>query len=116
MKLINLANGSVLADRVAVADSFAKRLKGLIGRRAINRGEALILYPCKSVHTCFLNFPIDVLFIDREALVLHILESMRPYRLSPVISLSYMVVELPAGCVAATGTEAGHRLKLTIKC
>lgn len=115
MKLINLTNGSVLADKIEVASNFKKRLKGLIGRPGLNQGEALILLPCSSIHTCFMTFPIDVLFVDKDAVVLHALGNMKPFRLSPVISRSYMAIELPAGRIAATGTTAGHRLQLIVK-
>lgn len=115
MQLVNSTNGALLADHIEVATSFKKRLKGLIGRPGFNHGEAFILLPCNSIHTCFMNFSIDVLFVDKEAVVLQALENMRPFRFSPVISRSYMVVELPAGRLATTGTEAGQRLQLIIK-
>lgn len=114
MHLVNLTNGTVLADHIEVASNFKKRLKGLIGRLGLNQGEAFILLPCNSIHTCFMNFSIDVLFVDKEAVVLQSLENMRPFRFSPVISRSYMVVELPSGHIAATGTGTGHRLQLKV--
>lgn len=115
MQLVNLTNGAVLANHIEVAANFKKRLKGLIGRSALNHEAAFILLPCNSIHTCFMNFSIDVLFLDKEATVLLALERMKPFRFSSVIPRSYMVVELPAGCVAATGTGAGHRLQLIVK-
>ncbi len=115
MKLVNLTNSLLLADKIEVAGNFRKRLKGLIGRRRLNQGEALILLPCNSIHTCFMNFPIDVLFVDKKAMVLQTLEDVKPFRFSSVVPKSYMVVELPAGCLAATGTRAGHRLQLKLR-
>lgn len=115
MQLINLSNGSILADKIEVADNFKKRLKGLIGRPGLNHGEAFVLLPCKSIHTCFMNFPIDVLFIDKEGRVLRTLEHVKPFKFSPIVSRSYLVVELPAGCIAATGTAAGHQMQITAK-
>ena len=112
MQLINKTNGTILADNVEIAGNFMKRLKGLMGRPGLNKGEALILYPCRSIHTFFMNFPIDALFIDRNAFVLKIIENMKPYKISPVIKKSYMVVELPAGCLSSTGTTAGHHLEI----
>jgi hypothetical protein len=115
MQLLNLTSGAVLADQIEVASSFRQRLKGLIGRPCLNSGEALILLPCQSIHTCFMRFPIDVVFVDREGVVLRTLEMMKPYRFSPVIAHSHLVVELPGGRLADTGTMTGDHLQLLIK-
>ena len=115
MQLVNLSNHNVLADHVEVANTFKRRLRGLIGKTCLHDGEALILIPCSSIHTCFMNFPIDVLFADQDAMILQTLENMRPFRFTTVIPRSYMAIELPAGRIAATGTETGHRLQLLIK-
>ncbi len=114
MQIVNKVNGKVLANNVEIAGNFTKRLKGLLGRTGLNRGESMILYPCSSIHTYFMNFPIDVLFINRDAVVLKTIENMKPYKISPLIKESYMVVELPAGCLSATGTTAGHHLEIIL--
>lgn len=115
MKLINSANGAVLADNIEVAGNFKKRLKGLIGASALNHGDALILYPCNCIHTFFMKFPIDVLFVNKDAAILHTFENMKPFRFSPIIRASYMVVELPAGRLSSTGTAAGNHVQLVTK-
>lgn len=115
MQLVNSTNGALLADNIELATSFKKRLIGLIGRPGLKHGEAFILLPCNSIHTFIMNFSIDVLFVDKDAVVLKAMENMRPFRFSPIISRSYMVVELPAGSLAATGTGTGHRLELIVK-
>ncbi|MDF9406921.1 DUF192 domain-containing protein [Pelotomaculum isophthalicicum JI] len=115
MQLVNLSNGTVLADRVWLADNFKKRLKGLIGNPGLKHGEALILSPCKSIHTCFMSFNIDVIFASKEMTILHTIENIGPFRFSPLITRSHMVIELPVGHLAATGSKAGHQLQLTFK-
>lgn len=115
MQLVNVTNGAVLADHIEVANNFKKRLKGLIGKSDLYHGEALILLPCNSIHTCFMNFSIDVLFVDEKANILLTLEKMKPFKFSPVVPRSYMVVELPAGSLSATETKAGHQLQLLVK-
>jgi len=114
VQLVNKANGSILANNVEIAADFVKRLRGLLGRPGLNEGEAMLLYPCSSIHTFFMNFPIDALFIDRNAIVLKTIENMKPNRISPVIKKSYMVVELPAGSLSSTGTTVGHHLKINL--
>lgn len=115
MQLINVTNGAVLADFVQVAGNFMTRLKGLIGRTGLKSDEALIIQPCKSVHTCFMSFPIDVIFLNSESYILRTMENMQPYRFSPIVAGSRMVVELPSGRLAATLTGVGHQMKLLMK-
>lgn len=115
MRLINTKNDRLLADRITVASKFLSRLRGLMGKPGLEKGEALIILPCKSVHTFFMRFDIDVVFLDRDCVVLHTIENMKPYRWSSFISKSYMVVEMPAGVLSATSTRVGDKIKLIIK-
>ncbi len=115
MQLMNITNGAVLAEVIRVAGDFKTRLKGLIGRTGLKDDEALIIQPCSSVHTCFMSFTIDVIFLSSELYILRTMEHMRPYRFSPIVAGSRMVVELPAGRLAATSTGVGHQLKLLVK-
>jgi len=112
MQLVNLINQTVLADKIELANSFSKRLNGLIGRSGLNKGEALILFPCNAVHTFFMKFPIDVIFLDQEAVILEVVENLKPYRFSPIIVKAKYVIELPAGHITTTGTVKGHRLQI----
>lgn len=111
MILVNKSTGSVIAGRVRVAKSFAHRLCGLMGQRHFNSGTALVLQPCKQVHTFFMRFSIDVLFLDGHGTVLTAL-FMPPGRVSPYVRAARMVVELPAGITTATGTAENHILQL----
>jgi uncharacterized membrane protein (UPF0127 family) len=60
------ADGSVACERCVVADSFFTRLRGLLGRRELSRDEGLLIRPGSSIHTWFMRFPIDVVFLDRD--------------------------------------------------
>ncbi len=108
--LRNLTKGTVVADKLKVADTFGKRLRGLMGRSELPQGEGLMITPCNSIHTFFMRFPIDVLFIDEYLFVVHIIPSLKPYRLSPLVRTARSVVELPAGTIARSRTEPGDRL------
>ncbi len=112
MQLVNLINQTVLADKIEVADSFFKRLNGLIGRSGLNKGEALILLPCNAVHTFFMKFSIDIIFLDQEAVILEVIENLKPYRFSPIIVKAKFAIELPAGQITSTGTVKGHQLQI----
>jgi hypothetical protein len=112
MRLINQTKNVVLAQDVFMAQSFFERLKGLLGRKFLNPGQAIILDPCNSVHTFFMCFPIDVLFVDKDYKVLKILSGFSPNKISAVYWGSSKVIELPAGRVNQTNTQAQDQLQL----
>lgn len=114
MLLINTATNVVLAHRVEIASTFGQRLRGLMGRREMPTGSAMLLYPCKAVHTCFMRFAIDVIFLDREGRVLEIVHNLLPFRLAGPVKKCRLVVELPAGEAAATGIKISHKLKFAL--
>ena len=111
MQIINETRGTVLADRAVVARSFWARLRGLMGRRELPAGEALIFNRNSSVHTFWMRFPIDVIFTDREGVVVGMREAMPPHRPFAGARGAYRTVELPAGTITQTQTARGDRLR-----
>lgn len=113
MKLYNLTRGTLVAGRVKIADRFFTRLRGLTFYNSFPGDfDALVISPCNAVHTFFMRFAIDVIFVDRELNVIQCLEKMERGKVSPVVKGAVYAVEVPAGVVAASKTEAGHRLSL----
>ncbi|HET7034789.1 MAG TPA: DUF192 domain-containing protein [Thermomicrobiaceae bacterium] len=112
VRVINETRGSELGDRVAVARSFLSRGRGLMFRRFLAPGSGLVIEPCSSIHTMWMRFPIDVLYMSREHEVLRADSAMAPWRIGPLRPHSRYVVELPAGVIRASGTQAGDRLRL----
>ncbi|MFZ5826353.1 MAG: DUF192 domain-containing protein [Bacillota bacterium] len=108
MLVRNVSRNLLLGRAIRRADRFYLRLLGLMFRRELSEGEGLWIEPCRSVHTHFMRFPIDVLFIDRQGGVLHVIPAMQPWRFSPVIRQAAAVLELPAG--AAGSTVPGDRI------
>lgn len=104
MKIINKTKGTILADNAFLAHTFFKRMVGLLGRRSLRKGEALIIRPCSSIHTFFMRFPIDVLFVDRNSRVIRAIDSLKPFRLTPAYFNSTFVIELAAGTIHSTLT------------
>jgi len=107
MAIVNVTQNVTLARQADVADSFWSRSKGLIGRRRAPDDYGLIIRPCNAIHTFFLSFPIDVLYLDRQSRVLRILPGLQPWRIGPIVWRGKTVVELPAGTAARTGTVIG---------
>lgn len=105
--VINVHNGAVLATRAQLASGFCSRLVGLLGRAALEEGEALILRPCNSVHMFFMRFPIDVLFLNRRGRVVGLAWNLPPGAVSRIYPDAFQAVELPAGTLGKTGTSVG---------
>ncbi|MFL5309077.1 MAG: DUF192 domain-containing protein [Myxococcales bacterium] len=114
LRLVNRTRGAVLAERVESAHRMRDRLRGLLGRAALGRGEALAIRPCASIHTLFMRFDIDAVFLDRRGRVLRALPGLRPWRATRFHLRAEQVVELPAGTLARTGTREGDELAFEV--
>lgn len=90
-------SGVLVASKVILADTPKTRAQGLLGRYEMPTGEALWIVPCSMIHTFFMQFPIDVLFLDRQLKVVRVLENLKPWRISPWIWGAHSVLELAAG-------------------
>ncbi len=111
--ITNDDTGLILAREALLADTFGRRLRGLLGIRSLEHGrDGLVLSPCSAVHLFGMLFPLDLLFVSKTGEVLRALSSFRPWRFSPSVPGAQFVVELPAGMIAATRTKQGHRLLL----
>ena len=106
LRVVNVTRATVLATRLELADSAAKRNKGLLGRKGLEPGGGLWIIPCESVHTFFMQFAIDLIYIDRDFKVKKVRRSVGPWRLSVCFS-AHSILELPAGTIAATQTRNG---------
>src|SRR5215210_6170549 len=97
-RLYSLRNerGGVICERCEIADGPLSRLRGLLGRDELGDEEGLLLTPESSVHTWFMRFPIDVVFLEADLTVLSVRESLRPWRTAGQRG-SRSVLELPAG-------------------
>ena len=81
-----------------------------MGRRELKPGEALVISPCNGVHTFFMRFAIDIIFIDRQGKVVKALRNVRPCRLSRIYFRACAVVELPAGTIESSFTRESDTL------
>lgn len=107
----NLTRNVELADRAEVADTSAKRRTGLLKHTGLEPGEGLWIVPCESVHSFFMKFTIDVLYLDRKHRVKKIRPEMTPWRISGCLT-AHSVLELPAGTITRTGTKRGDQLEI----
>lgn len=112
MKIVNLRNNAALADKAKLADNFLGRLIGLLNRRSLEKGEALILRPSNCIHSFFMRFTIDVLFLDKSGKVVACLPSFRPFRFSPVYFNAHTVIELPEHTLKLSAIQPGDNIQI----
>jgi uncharacterized membrane protein (UPF0127 family) len=110
--ITNPRTGRALATAARRAGTFWTRFKGLMGVRHLPAGEGLLIVPCNSVHCFGMKMTIDVVFVNREGEVLHLIPEMAPGKMSPIIKKGRAVIELPQGTIAASGTEVGDKLEI----
>ena len=110
----NASLNTVIADRVDVAKTRAERAVGLLSRTGLEPGEALWIVPSRGVHTWGMRFTIDVLALDEEGNVIDCVSNLRPWRVRLPRRGTAGVLELPAGTLAASHTDMGHRIVLEL--
>ncbi len=110
MRLVQVANRTrnvLLGSRVGVADRWWLRLRGLLGRGELPKGEGLLLSPCKAVHMAGMSFPLDVGFLDAEGHLIALYAELPPRASTRWHRRARLALELPAGTFAASGSELG---------
>jgi uncharacterized protein len=107
--MINVTRGTVACDRTILADRPLRRMRGLLGRDSLGAGEGLLLQPAPSIHTAFMRFPIDVVFLDSESIVVRVVETLAPWRAASG-PRARSVLELAAGEAARRGVQVGDWL------
>jgi uncharacterized membrane protein (UPF0127 family) len=107
----NTTRNAPVATKVAKADTSASRNKGLLGRESLAADEGLWIVPCPMIHTFFMKFPIDVLFLDADLKVRRVIEDLRPWRLSPWVLSARSVLELKGGVLKGS-VRVGDRLDM----
>ena len=105
----NETKDTLVAVIVRLADNPWSRFRGLMGRRSLPEGEGLHIIPCNSVHTFFMRFTMDAIFLDKEARVVKVVPEMKPFRAAVGGRGAHSVLELPAGAAAIAKVEAGDR-------
>jgi uncharacterized membrane protein (UPF0127 family) len=97
---------------VTVADTPFARMRGLLGRMRLRSDEGLWTFPCRGIHTFGLMFPIDLIYLDAEVRVIHLVESLGPLRIAPIRMHSESVLELPPRSIYGSGTQVGDQLMI----
>ncbi|MFC5711403.1 DUF192 domain-containing protein [Thalassorhabdus alkalitolerans] len=110
--MLNQQTNEIIVEKVQGAYSFGKRLKGLMFTKSIPEDYGLHIDPCPSIHTFFMNFPIDVLYLNRQNEIVGIDEELKPGKVGRRIPKARSVIELPAGRVQASSIAVGQTVAI----
>ena len=107
----NQTRNTVLGEAVELADTSEKRRVGLLKHARLEPGSGLWIVPCESVHTFFMKFPIDLVYLDKHRKVRKVKHAVPPWRLSACLT-AHSILELPAGTAKNSGTLRGDELSI----
>jgi hypothetical protein len=110
LKLINKTSNTIISENVMVANTYFKRLKGLMFTKELPDQSALHIVPCSEIHTFNMRYSIDVLYLDRNNNILAIDEEMQPGKIGKSVKNAVSVVELPRGKVKRGSVKIGQAL------
>ncbi len=102
-------SGQRIINQLSIADGFFTRLVGLLSHDSLSTDEGLLITQCKQVHTFFMRFPIDVLFLDKSKKVIG-KETLKPWRVSKIHFKADSVIEIQAGLAEKLGIKVGDKL------
>lgn len=110
MCVFNRTRESFLSLSVTRAETHLARLKGLIGKVSLKSDEALWTIPCQGIHTVGLLFPIDLVYLDADNRVIHLIENLGTFRFSPILRESASVLQLRTRTIFSSNTQIGDEL------
>ncbi len=111
MLLVNKTNNEVISENLMTADSFFKRLKGLMFTKELPEEDALHIIPCNEIHMFFMNYSIDVLYLDRNKEIVHMDEGMQPGKIGKKVKNAVSVIELPHGRIKTKSLAIGQEVE-----
>jgi uncharacterized protein len=115
MRALNRTRGTVLCERLEVAESMAAQSRGLLGRDGLAPGAGMLFegsrLPLMWMHMFFMRFAIDIVFLDQSGKVLKVNRNLKPWRVSSMVFGARTALELPAGAASASATERGDQIQ-----
>jgi len=114
---LNRTRNIYLATDLVVADTHWTRFRGLMATNAsaFPRGRGLWINPSRGIHTFAMRFPIDALYLDRDRIVVHLEQDLKPWRVAAVRANAASVLELPTGTIRESGTELGDQIDIVLE-
>lgn len=100
----------LLLSNLEKAESFFRRGKGLLGRRSLEEGSGLWINPCRDIHTFFMKFAIDCIFVNKKMVIVKMHQNVKPFRFVGPVWKSQSVIEVPAGSAQKWNLKSGDQL------
>lgn len=105
MIAFNKTQGKLICEKVIISDTFRTRLIGLLGHKSLENNEGMWIIPCSMIHTCFMKFAIDAVFLDKNMKVVKVIKNLKPWRFSPWVIGANSVLETSDGKTNGLVTE-----------
>lgn len=112
MKAVSASRSVTIASNLKEASNFFSRLKGLLGKTALDDGEGLWMARCRAIHTIGMRFPIDVVFLNGDLMVKKVVKDLRPFHPIVFCWSAKGVLELPAGTIERVQIQVGDRIEI----
>ena len=119
LRAINKSRGTVLCARLEQAGGVTGKSRGLLGRERLEPGTGMLfeagwLEPFMCMHMMFMRFPIDIVFLDRENVVIRVNHHLKPWRFSSIVWRARRAMEIEAGAVSASSTQIGDEIAFDV--
>ncbi len=112
MTILNTTRGTTLATGAKRAANFLARGRGLMMAPPLPEGGGLVIDPCNSIHMFFMRYALDVLFVDKDGVVVFMYAGIKPWRVGRIVKGAKLAVELPVGTIASSLTQVGDKVKM----
>jgi len=108
--ITNETRNQVLARQIQRADNMFARMRGLLFRPPLQADQGMLITPCTAVHCIGMTYPIDVVFIDKNLVVVGLAGNLKPGQFSRLYPKAHNCLELPAGVIGNSNTQVGDQL------
>jgi uncharacterized membrane protein (UPF0127 family) len=115
MRLVQAGNGNIVAEEVMRAFTFFRRLKGMMFTESFPSGSCLHIQPCRSVHTFFMKYTIDILYLDDQYNIVGVEANLKPGKRGAIFPNSVSVIELPEGTIQQNDLRIGQTVRFEPK-
>lgn len=102
----------LLSNEIDIADNFFTRFMGLMFKKELQKNNGLIISPCNSIHMFFMNFPLDILFVDKNNIICDYLEDIKPWKVSKIYFNAEYTIELPSGTIKEKNIKKNQKISI----
>lgn len=116
MKTVTVYKGEIeIADKIKIANTFFCRMFGLMPKKVLDENEGILLEPCKQVHTFHMKYAIDVVFLSKDNVILHIINALEPNKVTKYYKEVCNILELVSGKAQKNNLAVGDKLSFKLK-